>query len=107
MSLRDYLVRTAPLRHTDAIKIIIQLRKPHKSVSAQTLARWITNIMAAAGIDNSMFKQHSTHSASAAWLETSTRTMSVAQICIYAQWSRLSTTYRKLYHRVVLYIKQR
>ena len=60
LSLRDYLVRTAPLRNADACKMFIQLRKPHKSVSAQTLAQWMTNIMAAAGVDTSMFKQHST-----------------------------------------------
>ena len=69
LSLRDYLFRTAPLCHTDAFKMFIQLRKPHKSASAQTLAWWITNIMANAGVDTSMFKQYSTHSALAAWLE--------------------------------------
>ena len=53
LSLRDYLVRKAPLHHTDAFKMFIQLRKPHKSVSAQTLARWLTNIMAVAGVDTS------------------------------------------------------
>ena len=56
LSLMDYLVRTALLRHSDAIKMFIQLKKPHKSVSAQTLAGWITNIMAAAGVDTSMLK---------------------------------------------------
>ncbi len=94
LSLRDYLVRTAPLCHTDAIKMFIQLRKPHKSVSPQSLARWTSDIMAAAGVDTSMFKQHSTHSASAARLEKGTKTMSVAQICRHAQWSNLNTTYK-------------
>ena len=103
LSLKDYLVRTAPLCHTDAFKMFIQIRKPHKSVSAQTLAMWITNIMAVAGVDTSMFKQHITHSALAAWLEKGTKTMSVAQICRHAQWSNLTTTYRKFYHKVVLH----
>ena len=106
LSLRDYVVGTAPLHKTDAIKMFIQLRKPHKSVSAQTLAQWMTNIMAAAGVDTSMFKQHSTRSASAAWLETGTKKMSVAQICRQAQWSNLTTTYRKFYHKVVLHTGQ-
>ena len=75
LSPRDYLVRTAPLNHTDAFKMFIQLRKPHKSVSAQTLARWITNIMATPRVDTSMFTQHSTCSASASWLEKGTKTM--------------------------------
>ena len=56
LSLMDYSVRTAPLRHSDAVKMFIQLKKPYKSVSAQTLAGWITNIMAAAGVDTSMLK---------------------------------------------------
>ena len=107
LSMKDYLVRTAPLHTADANKMFIQLRKPHKSVSSQTLARWMTNIMADAGVDTSMFHQHSTCSASAAWLETGTKKMSVAQICRQAQWSNLTTTYRKFYHRVVLHTGQR
>ncbi len=63
LSMKDYLVRTALLRTADANKMFIQLRKPHKSVSSQTLAHWMTNIMADAGVDTSMFCQHSTRSA--------------------------------------------
>ena len=70
LSLKDYLVRTAPLRAVDAKHMFIQLRKPHKSVSSQTLARWVTSIMADAGVDTSTFHQHSTCSASAAWLRS-------------------------------------
>ena len=55
LSLRDYIVRTALLRHTDAFKMFIQLRKPHKSVSPQSLARWTSDIMAAAGVSTSMY----------------------------------------------------
>ena len=68
LSLKDYLVRTAPLHAVDAKHMFIQLRKPYKSVSSQTLAHWITSIMADAGVDTTTFHQHSTHSASAAWL---------------------------------------
>ena len=103
LSLKDYLVRTAPLCAVDTNNMFSQLRKPHKSVSSQTLACWITNIMADAGVDTSMFCQHSTRSASAAWLETGTKKMFVAQICRKAQWSNLIITYRKLYHKVVLH----
>ena len=103
LSLRDYLVRTALLRHTDAFKMFIQLRKPHKSVSSQTLACWITNIMADAGVDTRMFCQHSTHSALTAWLKSGTKKLSVAQICRQAQWSKLTTTYRKFYQKVLLH----
>ena len=107
LSLNVYLVRTAPLHHADANKMFIQLRKPQKSVSSQALACWITNIMADAGVNTSMFHQHSTRSALAAWLESGSKKMSVAQICKQGQWSRLTTTYRKFYRRVVLHTEQR
>ena len=75
LSMKDYLVTTVPLRTAVANKMFIQLRKPHKSVSLQTLACWMTNIMADAGVETSMFCQHSTRSASAAWLESRPKTM--------------------------------
>ena len=107
LSLRDYLVRTSPLCHSDALNMFIQLRKPYKSVSAETLAQWMTIFMAAAGVDTSMFKQHCTRSALAAWLETGTKTISVAHIYRHAQWSNLTTTYRKFYHKVALHTEWR
>ena len=64
-SLKDYLVRTTPLHAVDAQHRIIQLRLPNKSVSSQTLARWIMCMMADVGVDTSMFHQHSTRGASA------------------------------------------
>ena len=59
LSLRDYLVRIVPLCHAIANKMFIQLRKPHRSVSSQTLAWWMTNIMADSGVDTNMFRQYS------------------------------------------------
>ena len=72
----------------------------------QTLAHWMTDIMADAGLDTSMFRQHRTHSASAAWLVSGTKKMSVAQICRQAQWSNLTPIYRKFYHGVILHTGQ-
>ena len=103
LALKAYSDRTAQLRHADAIKFFISQHKPHKSVVSQTLAQWMKNIMADAGIDTNVFKQHSTRSASAAWLESSAKSMSVAQICKLAHWSALTTTYKKFYRRVVLH----
>ena len=107
LSLKDYLVRTTPLCAVDAKYMFIQLRKPYKSVSSQTLAHWITSIMADAGVDTPTFHQHSTCSASAAWLESGSKKMSVAQICKQGHWSRLTTTFRKFYDRVVLHTEKR
>ena len=81
LSLKDYLVRTAPLCAVDAKNMFIQIRKPYKSVSSQTLACWITSIMADTGVNTTTFCQHSTCSALAAWLETGTKKMFVVKIC--------------------------
>ena len=108
LSLKDYLVRTTPLCAEFAKYMFIQLRKPYKSVSSQTLAHWITSIMAEAGVDTTTFHQHSTRSASAAWLRSGTnKNLSVAQICHQGQWSRATTTFRKFYNRVVCHTEQR
>ena len=102
LTLQAYSDRTAQLRHADAYKLFIAQRKPHKDVTSQTLARWMKNIMAAAGIDTKVFKQHSTRSASAAWLEGGPKSLTVAQICKLANWSKLTTTYKRFYRRIVL-----
>ena len=101
LSLRDYLARTTQFRETDRGKLFLSYIKPHKAVSAQTLARWMRDILKAAGIDTAMFSQHSTRSASAAHLRN-LRAATVKQICQPAHWSQMSGTYRKLYDRIVL-----
>ncbi len=102
LSLKDYLVRTGPLRKADSNKMFISLCKPNKCVSSLTQAQQISKIMDTAGVDSSVFCQYSTHSASAAWSETGTKKMSVAQIYRQAKWFSLTTTYRKFYQKVVL-----
>ena len=102
LSLKDYLVRTAPLHAVDAKYMFIQLRKPYKSVSSQTLAHWIMSIMADAGVDTTIFRHHSTRSSLAALLESGFKKMSVAQICKQGQWSRLTTTYTQCLRRRTL-----
>ena len=107
LSLKDYLVRTTPLRAVDAKYMFIQLRKPYKSVSPLRLACWITSMMADAGVDTSTFRKHSTRSASAAWLRSGTsKNLSLAQICHQGQWSRVTTTFRKFYNRVVYHTER-
>ena len=95
LSLRDYLVRTAPLHHTDAIEMFIQLRKPHKSVSAQTLARWMTNIMETPREDSS--DVHTIQYMQCLGFMVRERDQD------NAQWSYLTTIYRKFYPKLVLH----
>ena len=99
------MAQTDTLRNANAHSIFVALMNPHKSVSAQTVVRWIKYLMDRAGIDTEMFKQHSVRSASAAWMGT-VKALSAKQICKTAQWSGLTTTYEKFYRRVVLQTAQ-
>ena len=74
------MAQTDTLHNANAQAIFVSLMKPHKSVCAQTLARWIKDLMGRAGVDTSVFKQHSVHSASASWHGTA-KAMSAKQIC--------------------------
>ena len=60
LSLNEYLADILPLGHTDDRNLFLSLIKPYKCVTSQTLARWILQLMADAGIDTDIFKQHST-----------------------------------------------
>ena len=60
--LQDYIDRTSHLRgETD--QLLIGYQKPHKPVATNTIARWLKNVMAKAGIDTSVYKAHSPRAA--------------------------------------------
>ena len=46
----------AQLQHADAKRLLVSLIKPYKCVTLQTLARWIVQLIADAGIDTNIFK---------------------------------------------------
>ena len=56
----------AQLQHADAKRLLVSLIKPYKCVTLQTLARWIIQLIADAGIDTNILKQHRTFRISAA-----------------------------------------
>ena len=78
-SLKDYLARTASLKHAVANRLFFAFTKLHKCVISQTLARWIKHLMADNGITTSVFRQHSTHSALTAGMSCKRKAMSVAK----------------------------
>ena len=48
----------------DNDQLFISIIKPHGPVTSSTIARWLKEVMAAAGIDTSTVKAHSVRSAS-------------------------------------------
>lgn len=63
-TLREYIKRTASLRGADS-QLLISYIKPYKSVSRDTITRWVREVLNQAGIDTSIYSSHSTRSASA------------------------------------------
>ena len=106
LSMKEYLARTAPLCHTDAKSVFIFLIQSQKCVTLQTLAIWVIELMADVGIDNYIFKEYSTSSASAQQIRK-TIGMSAAQISKTASWSAKYTAFREFYNKVVLQTEQK
>ena len=55
--LKCYLMKTRSF-WGDETQLFISYRKPHKMVSTHTLARWVQEVMALAGVDTIIFKTH-------------------------------------------------
>ena len=101
-TLEEYINRTRPLRGTSAARkqLFISTIVPHHVVSTTSLSRWLQSAMAAAGIDTSVFKAHSSRSAVTA--RSRDQGFSLQQILNSAFW-RSESTYRRFYQREVLH----
>ena len=61
--LKEYVRRTKDVRGSET-KLLLSHQKPHKHVSKDTLARWLTVVLNKAGVDTQQFGAHSTRAAS-------------------------------------------
>lgn len=92
--LNKYLKATKDIRMDK--QLFISYVKPHRCVTRATIARWIKAIMQKAGIDVSIFKPHSTRSAStSAAFEVG---VSVPDILQKADWTN-ATVFHRFYNR--------
>ena len=96
-SLKMYIERTKALRG-DNNQLFISFIKPHGPVTSSTIARWLKEVMAAAGIDTSTFKAHSVRSASTS--AASMQGVTTQDILSAADWSTEST-FQKFYYKPV------
>ena len=95
--LQLYLERTRTFRLDKHHKLFLSWRHPHKPVTTDTLARWIREVMQAAGINIKAFGAHSVRGASASFaLDQHASIDSVLQA---GDWSCLQT-FNKHYNRV-------
>lgn len=97
LCLDRYIRRTAQLRQSELTDyIIISFAKPHKRVTCQTIARWLTQTLKDCNI-NSFFTAHSTRSASTSKAALHTDINSVIKM---AGWSS-AKTFARFYNKPV------
>ena len=84
----------------DKKTFFISYVKPHKSVTAKTLARWMKVVLTDAGVDPKLWAPHAVRAASSTHHST-VRDLDLGQICRLADWSMASSTYLKFYKRYV------
>ena len=95
--LEEYIDRTRSLRHDEVL--LISMIKPHRAVTAPTLARWIKTVVQWSGIDIDLFKPHSTRHASAT--AAFDAAIPLDDILKKAGWSN-ANTFRRFYYQHVL-----
>ena len=93
----EYVARNEKLQvYTQ--QLFVSYCKPHKGVSSSTIARWIKTVLGKSGIDNNIFKAHSTRSAATSKAFFSGA--SIKEILSLANWSN-EKTFSKFYKRQV------
>lgn len=98
--IQDYLSLTRELRPQSVEHLLITFKRPHRPATAQTVSRWIKQVLAESGVDVATFSAHSTrHAATSA---ASVAGVSVDVIRKTAGWTSGSQTFARFYHREVL-----
>ena len=97
-TLRVYLNKTSEIRGSYK-QLFVSFLKPFKPVSKDTISRWIKLVLFEAGIDTTIFKAHSTRSASCSAAKRDNVPLDL--ILQSAGWSSCQT-FRKYYDRVIV-----
>jgi len=95
-----YIKRTESLRSMATDNVLISYTKPFKSVSTQTMSRWLKAVLKQSGIDTSVFSAHSTRRASTS--AAARNGCSIDQIRRTAGWTTSSSVFQKHYHRPLI-----
>ena len=88
-----------PTMDNEPRNLFISYIKPHRPVSLATIALWIRELLAEAGIDISIFKAHSVHGASTTAVANAL--VPLDEILKMADWSTTST-FQKFYYKPVI-----
>lgn len=94
-TLQNYLQATKELR-LNTHNLLISFQKPHNEVTAQTISRWIKDILKECGIDTGVFTAYSTRHASTSAAKRSG--ISVDLIKQTAGWTKKSKVFADFHH---------
>ena len=92
-TLENYVQRTKDIRASR--KLLVSYVAPHKAIGSQSVSRWLTQALHAAGVPLH-YTGHSTRGAST--LAAANAGLSVAEIMEAADWAS-SRTFERFYHR--------
>lgn len=98
-ALLTYVERSAEIRPEDQNYLFITSREPFVRASKDTIGRWISHTLKAAGLDTNIFTPHSTRHASTS--NAFRKGVSLDLIRKTAGWSSKSETFAKFYHRPI------
>lgn len=99
-ALKDYIFVTKNMRTSNAGRLLLTYKKPHKAASSQTISRWIKQTLGECGVDIGTFSAHSTrHAATSAARAAG---LSVDAIFKTAGWTATSTAFARFYNRPVI-----
>ncbi|KAJ8912378.1 hypothetical protein NQ315_014746 [Exocentrus adspersus] len=95
-TLEFYLEKTKLLRR-DENHLILTHKKPHKVASAQSISRWIKEVLKQSGVDTNVFSAHSTRHATSSTAYR--KGFSIDQIKNTIGWTSGSSVFQKFYNR--------
>jgi hypothetical protein len=100
LCIEAYLQKTLALREKSTEgPLFLALNKPHHPVTKDTVRRWITQTIEAAGVDSSKFTCHSTRGASSS--AAAKAGVPIDFIVEKGNWSK-SSTFERFYHKRVV-----
>jgi site-specific recombinase XerD len=98
--LRDYLSITSDKRPLNSERLLITVKRPHRDATAQSISRWIKQVLAESGVDVATFSAHSTRHAATS--TAASAGVNVDLIRKTAGWSSTSQTFARFYNRLII-----
>lgn len=99
--IEDYISMTINIRPiSNQGSLILTFKAPHKPASAQTISRWIKQVLSGSGVDVAAFSAHSTRHAATSAARAAGLSLDVIRKS--AGWTPSSQSFAKFYNRPIL-----